>query len=680
MTSSRILLATLLALTLTTPATGTVGAIIIQSVAESGDTPTPTDNDFTRINDALQAAVDGDTFELQGTFDWTETNAAASWALGSDGSAATGDEYFLAVPPTDNLTITAASLGDGVIQGPGDLPGVDLEGVFDFTSSSGGGNYQNLTLSNLTILDFDLPIGMFHGSGGAITAFNGTTVTNNYILMPIDEPGNFSLPAGEPFQNIGIHYAFGDNQTISDNVVEIPGDGLSDRSDPDSNNHLLAATVAMQSNTSGGAYEGLLIDGNEVRILNAQSADPEIIYGIWENGHAHTKNITVSNNRFLNLAAGNDPTLNIQNAFRVTSHSSLSSTVTYSGNEVQGANLGMAQLIGFGGQDFSAHEPIQVIGNTFLDNATAVLVRSMGSDVLRCNRFFGNDLAIGNEGVLADADALENWFGCNAGPGFGSCDTIEATVDASLWITMGVAIADPSLKAGETAAVTADLKRSSGGGFASCDMPDGALALFSAANGSMTPEMATLTGGLAQSTFTAGGADGFATVAALLDGEVQGLIVTVDATETDLAVTKTDGLFQSDPGTTLHYVIVATNNGPSDVVGATVEDVLPAQLTGCTWTCTPAAGADCTTGGTGGITDAAVDLPAGTSVQYDLWCTFQPVAEESVFNTVTITEPAGITELDPDDNSATDTTHATLTIFTDGFESGNTSAWTATVQ
>ncbi|HEX9732581.1 MAG TPA: hypothetical protein VGG06_11410, partial [Thermoanaerobaculia bacterium] len=71
--------------------------------------------------------------------------------------------------------------------------------------------------------------------------------------------------------------------------------------------------------------------------------------------------------------------------------------------------------------------------------------------------------------------------------------------------------------------------------------------------------------------------------------------------------------------------------------------------------------------------------PAGTSVQYDLSCTFQPAAEESVHNTVTVTAPAGITDLDPGNDSATDTTHATLTIFTDGFESGNTSAWSSTV-
>ena len=35
---------------------------------------------------------------LLGTFDWTEANAAASWALGSDGPAGTLDDYDVLVP------------------------------------------------------------------------------------------------------------------------------------------------------------------------------------------------------------------------------------------------------------------------------------------------------------------------------------------------------------------------------------------------------------------------------------------------------------------------------------------------------------------------------------------------------------------------------------------------------
>ena len=78
----------------------------------------------------------------------------------------------------------------------------------------------------------------------------------------------------------------------------------------------------MQSNTSGGnVYDGLNIANNVIHILNAQSANPQVTLGIWENGHAHTSNITITNNSFLNDAAGNSPSLNLERAFRVTSHS-----------------------------------------------------------------------------------------------------------------------------------------------------------------------------------------------------------------------------------------------------------------------------------------------------------------------------------------------------------------------
>ena len=126
--------------------------------------PTVTDNDYTRINNAIQASVAGQTIKLLGTFNWTEPNAAASWALGSDGVASTADDFSILVPANlNNVTFTADNLGDGTIQGPGDLAAVNLEGVLVFD----GGDNQNWTISNIRFLDFDLAIGMFNGAGGS---------------------------------------------------------------------------------------------------------------------------------------------------------------------------------------------------------------------------------------------------------------------------------------------------------------------------------------------------------------------------------------------------------------------------------------------------------------------------------------------------------------------------------
>jgi len=65
----------------------------------------------------------------------------------------------------------------------------------------------------------------------------------------------------------------------------------------------------------------------------------------------------------------------------------------------------------------------------------------------------------------------------------------------------------------------------------------------------------------------------------------------------DLTITKDDGSATYTPGGTATYTIVVTNNGPDDVVGATIADDLPdgVTMTG-PWTCTPSsASSSCNT-------------------------------------------------------------------------------------
>ena len=463
----------------------------VESVGVTGTEPTETDNDYTRINDAVQNAVNGDLIVLEGIFDWNESNAYTSWTLGSDAVADTDDDYYILVPDMlADVTFTSAILGNAVVLGPGDLPSVDLEGFLLFNGTFNPG----WEISNLMLEEFDLTLGMFFGGGS--TAFNDTLINNNHIRMPRDVAGDAS---GESFQNIGIHFAFGTNQTISNNVIEIPGDG-------NSTNSFTAASVAMQSNTSGGAvYDGLVIDNNEVRVLFAQAAIPEFVLGIWENGGAHTSNITVSNNRFVNMSPANDPALNNQEGFRVHSHSSATTTTTYEGNTAHGAAIGFRWLPERFGGDLSARDPVIFTSNTAIENAIGIQVESNGAGDFSCNRIVDN-----GEGLLNETDAPrlsvanDNWWGCNDGPNMGLCDTAGTSLNTGTWLVASLMADSTSLMAGDMTGLTVDMTFNSGNQeVTTCTLPDSTPVAFSANAGDVTPSDTTLSAGMAMATYTA---------------------------------------------------------------------------------------------------------------------------------------------------------------------------------
>lgn len=139
----------------------------------------------------------------------------------------------------------------------------------------------------------------------------------------------------------------------------------------------------------------------------------------------------------------------------------------------------------------------------------------------------------------------------------------------------------------------------------------------------------------------------FATVVA--DGDP----CSVAATSADLAITVTDGVTEVNTGGTLTYTITASNVSGDDIVGATVSDTFPGELT-CTWTCAGSAGGDCTASGTGHIADSAT-LPVGGAAVYTASCTLSASAAiSSLSNTATVAAPSPVTDPVPVNNSATD--------------------------
>ncbi len=118
-----------------------------------------------------------------------------------------------------------------------------------------------------------------------------------------------------------------------------------------------------------------------------------------------------------------------------------------------------------------------------------------------------------------------------------------------------------------------------------------------------------------------------------------------------------------------------------DAVGATVTDLLPPEIS-CSWTCTPSGTASCNPGPITGDIDDSVDIPAGDSVIYLATCDVDVAATGVLTNTATVTPPAGLPDPNPSDNSSTDVNTLHLPngeIFSDGFESGDTSAWSSSV-
>jgi uncharacterized repeat protein (TIGR01451 family) len=148
-----------------------------------------------------------------------------------------------------------------------------------------------------------------------------------------------------------------------------------------------------------------------------------------------------------------------------------------------------------------------------------------------------------------------------------------------------------------------------------------------------------------------------ASVAALTDSDTSNNSATDTDTltpETDLAITKTDGVTSVSQGQAVVYTIVASNAGPSASSAATVNDAVPAELTGVTWTCAGAGGGVCAPSGSGSINEGVV-LPVGGSVTFTLTGTVSGSATGPLVNTATIAAAGGETDPVPGNDSATDT-------------------------
>ena len=123
-----------------------------------------------------------------------------------------------------------------------------------------------------------------------------------------------------------------------------------------------------------------------------------------------------------------------------------------------------------------------------------------------------------------------------------------------------------------------------------------------------------------------------------------------DLPTADLSITNTDNKISYNAGDTHTYTVVVANAGPGAVVGARVEETLPA---GSTWTAVLSGGATGSTSGNGSI-NQLVDVPSGATITYTVTVPIPATQTGNFELTATVTAPNTVFEPNLANNTATD--------------------------
>ncbi len=222
---------------------------------------------------------------------------------------------------------------------------------------------------------------------------------------------------------------------------------------------------------------------------------------------------------------------------------------TFTGNQAQGSgSIGGAILANLG----TTVSNSRIVGNT----------ADTGSG-------FAETGGTGNTGVVID-----NWWGCNAGPGGTGCDTTGTSGAGSAatfnpWLVLSISANPTQVAPDGTSTLTGDLSHNSNaiGGFS---VPDGTGIMFGGGTlGTAAPSNTTFTSGTSTSTFTAGASTGSdTTVSATVDNQT--VDTTIDVVQSQVAtsiavtsVSPASEAYGQDTQVTITAVLSWTGAGPA---------------------------------------------------------------------------------------------------------------------
>jgi hypothetical protein len=233
-------------------------------------------------------------------------------------------------------------------------------------------------------------------------------------------------------------------------------------------------------------------------------------------------------------------------------------------------NAELSGTVDIAGNDFS-HDGVGVyVGRNSLSAGANLTIEH--DDLSNETGDSAGDAADGvddNPGSGGSADAVDNWWGCNAGPNQPGCSMAVGDVTYDPWLVLGISASPSTLPAGSSSTITADVTHDSAGNdtSASGTIPDGTTIVFTTDFGLLSAPAAGTVGGKASVTLTSP-APGTANVSATLDSQTVSTTVTFTPNLPTSAAQCKNGGWQSfgkfkNQGDCVSYVATGGRNRPN---------------------------------------------------------------------------------------------------------------------
>jgi hypothetical protein len=400
-----------------------------------------------------------------------------------------------------------------------------------------------------------------------------------------------------------------------------------------SGDNLTLSSVVVQGNAEtdsadgGNQGGGVAMYGPNFTITNSQFLTNSVTSGSGNSGLG-------GGVRFLDMIPGN---LSVTNS-------------TFSGNTVTGSSSLPAEGGGLWITLQATGDTATISRSTFTGNQAESTggeggaIYSDGPTTVSNSRIAGNIAAGGGSGfwqqggntaLLGTATLINNWWGCNTGPGAAGCDVVtaspiagnHASVIFNPWLKLTISAAPTSITAGSTSNLTAAINTNSNAatGFS---VADATPVVFAGTLGTPSPIDTTTTAGTAASVFTAGSTTGAGSASATVDNTTVTTPITITGGPPVLGVSKSHtGNFTQ--GSTAVWTIQVSNaaaSAGSATTGASVvmQDTLPTgyvfvSASGSGWVCTNPGPVQCTSnqvvagaGGLFSVLQLTVNVPAAS--------------------------------------------------------------------